>query len=53
MLGCEVLFDEQQGREVMELVERTTGKPCPCKQGQGCPLLGVRPLVYESQRAAS
>lgn len=32
---------------MMELVERKTGRPCPCKQGQGCPLLGSRTLVSE------
>ena len=39
MLGCEILFGDEQGAKMQELVERVTGEPCPCKQGKGCPLM--------------
>ena len=38
-LPCKVLFGETRGDEVIELVERVTGGPCPCRQGLPCPLL--------------
>lgn len=37
-LTCEVLFGAAAADEVVGLVERTTGGPCPCKQGKPCPL---------------
>jgi len=40
--GCEVLFDEERGLAVQELVEAATGEPCPCKQGRACPLLDLK-----------
>lgn len=39
MYGCEILFTEEQGRKMMDMIERVTGEACPCKQGKTCPLL--------------
>jgi len=41
MYGCEVLFTQEQGRAMMDMVERITGKPCPCAEGKSCPLLPI------------
>ncbi|MGZ4519091.1 MAG: hypothetical protein ACXVXP_05875 [Mycobacteriaceae bacterium] len=43
MYGCEILFTEEQGKKMMDMVERVTGQPCPCKQGKTCPLLPAPP----------
>lgn len=41
---CTAALGDERGGEVMELVERTIGGPCPCKAGRECPLaLGPRP----------
>lgn len=37
--GCEVLFSAERAMAVQQLVEESTGKPCPCKVGRACPLL--------------
>jgi hypothetical protein len=39
MYGCEILFTQEQGDQMMVMVERVTGKPCPCKSGERCPIL--------------
>lgn len=51
-LGCEVLFDEEKAARVQELVETATGGPCPCKSGQGCPLIPSNKVVLEMRRTA-
>jgi hypothetical protein len=38
-LLCVKMFGSVRGAEVQELVERTTGEPCPCVAGRVCPLL--------------
>jgi len=43
LLGCEVLFGREEGAATIELIERLTGRPCPCKEGHGCPLLAPAP----------
>ena len=42
-LACKIMFGEVRGSEIIELMERTTGKPCPCKQGGTCPLQALGP----------
>lgn len=39
MLGCELLFTPRVGAEVRAEIESQTGQPCPCLQGNHCPLL--------------
>jgi hypothetical protein len=39
MYGCEILFTQEQGRAMMDMVERITGAPCPCTVGEACPIL--------------
>ena len=39
MLGCELLFSAEKAEKVQALVEESTGRPCPCKAGEHCPLL--------------
>jgi len=39
VLACKAMFGEVRGAEIVDLVERTTGEACPCKQGRVCPLL--------------
>lgn len=51
-LGCEVLFDEEEAVRVQELVETATGVLCPCKIGQGCPLIPSNEVVLELRRTA-
>lgn len=38
-LPCAQMFGQVAGDEIIELIERTTGEQCPCKQGRRCPLL--------------
>lgn len=35
---CQERLGDVAGTAAMDLVERATGLPCPCKQGKGCPL---------------
>jgi hypothetical protein len=45
-LECTKIFGQVRGAEIVELVERTTGQPCPCKQGRPCPLVeALSPLA--------
>lgn len=46
-LACKEMFGEVRGSEIIELVERTTGEACPCKQGFVCPLLPPVAVVAE------
>lgn len=47
-LFCIQRLGYEAGSEVIELVERTTGLPCPCKTGKVCPL---RPLARSTPPA--
>ena len=38
---CEYVWDPLRAQQVSELVERATGKPCPCKEGGQCPFVRV------------
>lgn len=38
-LPCMTMFGAVRGAEVIELIERTTGEPCPCKRRGACLLL--------------
>lgn len=38
-MECKRVFGEVRGSEIVDLMERTTGELCPCKQGAPCPLL--------------
>jgi hypothetical protein len=38
-LACMTLFGAARGVEIIELVESSTGHPCPCRRGKPCPLL--------------
>lgn len=40
MLGCEIVWSSEESSRAQELIERATGKACPCKRGLTCPLLG-------------
>lgn len=37
-LYCVQRLGETEGLAVVELVERLTGEPCPCRQGKVCPV---------------
>jgi hypothetical protein len=39
MLGCTILFGEEEGARVRALIEGATGGPCPCTRGETCPML--------------
>lgn len=41
-LPCKKMFGEVRGAEIVELIERTTGEDCPCKQGRACPILPAK-----------
>ena len=41
MRNCEYVWDPVRAQQVSELVERATGKPCPCKEGGQCPFVRV------------
>lgn len=43
MRNCEYVWDPLRAKQVSELVERATGKPCPCKEGGQCPFVRVDP----------
>ena len=36
---CDREWGAEKGRGVRELIVKLTGKPCPCDQGNTCPLL--------------
>ena len=38
LLCCEALMPTSRAIALQELIEDQTGAPCPCKQGQPCPL---------------
>lgn len=44
-----------RGREIQDLIERSTGELCPCKVGRGCPLEPAKrvPPTMPTQRTAS
>lgn len=46
-LPCVRIFGAVQGSEIIELIERTTGEPCPCRQGRQCPLLPAPRAMLE------
>lgn len=50
MMQCEWLFGEKRGGEIQTLVESSTGEPCPCKQGLGCPLGDSMPAPAPEER---
>lgn len=37
-LYCQALLGERLGGEVVALIEKVDGQPCPCKRGLPCPL---------------
>lgn len=37
-LFCQAQLGERLGNEVIALVEKVDGQPCPCKRGLPCPL---------------
>lgn len=39
MYGCEVLWDAEKAQRAHELIEQGTGRPCPGKVGERCPIL--------------
>lgn len=46
-LPCTSIFGPAKGLEIIELIERTTGEACPCRQGRPCPLV-ARPFLGPS-----
>lgn len=40
-LFCEQMMGAARARDMVALVEKVTGEPCPCKQGSVCPLAPV------------
>lgn len=51
-LGCEILFDEDEGRRMQKLVEAAVGGPCPCKTGRSCPLIPEQKVIVELRKSA-
>jgi len=51
MRVCEMVWTPQRAHEVSSLVERATGKPCPCKVGRACPF--VKSVETGDDEAAS
>lgn len=47
-LFCRTRLGEHEGDEVIALVERATGAPCPCKAGQSCPLMPLWTIRQEA-----
>jgi hypothetical protein len=39
MYECERIFGISGGLEVRDLIEKATGRPCPCTEGRACPLM--------------
>lgn len=39
LLQCEVMMPTGRAVALQEFIEEQTGQPCPCKQGEPCPLL--------------
>lgn len=39
MLACEVIWAADKAQRARELIEDAIGGPCPCHQGEQCPML--------------
>lgn len=39
MQVCEAIYGRERAAEVQAFLEGALGRPCPCKQGQVCPLM--------------
>ena len=39
MQVCEVIYGSERGTQVQTFLEGAMGQPCPCRQGQPCPLM--------------
>lgn len=52
LLTCEVIYGQERGRQLRACIEGATGQPCPCRQGQACPLMAdVVPAPREPEPA--
>jgi hypothetical protein len=41
MRACEVVFSPEKAERTRVMIERLTGKACPCDRGKRCPLFPV------------
>lgn len=39
LLTCQAIYGTERGTQVQTLIEQATAQPCPCSQGQPCPLM--------------
>jgi hypothetical protein len=39
MRGCEIYWDVDKADHMQALIEKATGRECPCKRGETCPIL--------------
>lgn len=39
MRGCEAVYDIETAGKVQAMIEKATGRPCPCIHGKVCPLI--------------
>lgn len=47
MRNCEYVWAPVRAQQVSELVEKSTGQPCPCKQGKPCPFVRLEATVTD------
>lgn len=47
LLTCEAIYGVERGARMLSIIERSTGVPCPCKQGKACPLMPSESLELE------
>lgn len=40
MHQCGEMFGQERGEQICSLIQEATGKECPCKSGQPCPIAG-------------
>jgi hypothetical protein len=40
---CEAIYGLERGRRIRAVLESGLGEPCPCRQGQSCPLMPTAP----------
>lgn len=43
LLTCQTIYGKERGAQLVAFLEQSTGEPCPCKQGQPCPLMPPEP----------
>lgn len=48
LLTCEAIYGIERGARMLSIIETATGAPCPCKQGQVCPLLPRESVELEA-----